>query len=240
MKYISGFVAAALLMVPLAASADAISDLQAQVNVLQQLLTQLQQQKSAAAPTTSASCSAIGAMGPGSSGADVTQLQQFLARDSSIYPEGIISGFYGSLTQAAVQRFQAKNAIVSSGSPSTTGYGRVGPKTLAALIAQCGGTSSSTNGGNDTVGGFIQVSPISGSAPLYVSVETSVNTTNSCAAATYTLDFGDGSPVQSIPVPAGVCQSEQQTYTHTYMRSGTYNVTLAAGQHSSSATVVVQ
>lgn len=243
MKRLAAVIGIALCALPLAASADQISDLQAQVKVLTQLVQQLQQKKTAIAPAASASCSAITTMGPGSSGAGVSQLQQFLARDSSIYPEGKITGYYGTLTQAAVQRFQGKNGIVSSGTPSSTGYGRAGPKTLVAILAQCGDTAPSTvgtTGGSDTVGGFIQVSPVSGPAPLYVSVQATVNTTNSCRAATYTLDFGDGSQQQSISVAAGVCQSEQQTFTHTYMTAGSYAVTLAAGPHQSSATVVVQ
>ena len=70
---------------------------------------------------------------PGDSGTQVTELQTFLAASPSIYPEGLITGYYGSLTTAAVQRFQCQQNIVCSGSPSTTGYGRVGPRTLAAI-----------------------------------------------------------------------------------------------------------
>lgn len=73
-------------------------------------------------------------MGPGSSGQSVSDLQAFLATDSAVYPEGLVTGFYGSLTTAAVQRFQVKYSIVSSGSVETTGYGRVGPMTLAKIL----------------------------------------------------------------------------------------------------------
>lgn len=75
----------------------------------------------------------------GVSGSQVTELQQFLATDANIYPSGLITGYFGSLTQAAVQRFQAAQGIVSSGSPSTTGYGRVGPATRARINALMGG-----------------------------------------------------------------------------------------------------
>jgi hypothetical protein len=43
--------------------------------------------------------------------------------------------FFGAMTEVAVQKFQAKYDIVSSGTPSTTGYGAVGPKTRAKLNA---------------------------------------------------------------------------------------------------------
>ena len=75
----------------------------------------------------------------GARGADVTSLQQFLAADVSVYPEGLVTGYFGSLTRAAVQRYQCKQGIVCGGSAATTGYGRVGPRTLAAINASIGG-----------------------------------------------------------------------------------------------------
>lgn len=42
-------------------------------------------------------------------------LQTALATDKDIYPEGIISGNYGSLTQAAVKRFQKKQGLEETG-----------------------------------------------------------------------------------------------------------------------------
>ena len=79
------------------------------------------------------------ALGLGSSGDDVERLQQFFAQDSSIYPERLVTGYFGLLTQAAVQRWQARHGIVSSGTPSSTGYGRVGPRTATALGTICNG-----------------------------------------------------------------------------------------------------
>ena len=81
----------------------------------------------------------------GDQGTDVRDLQTFLASDPDIYPEGLITGYYGTLTQRAVQRFQSKHGIVSSGSPFTTGYGRVGPSTLSKVnqLITSGGASNS-------------------------------------------------------------------------------------------------
>ncbi|MBI5306453.1 peptidoglycan-binding protein [Candidatus Wolfebacteria bacterium] len=50
-----------------------------------------------------------------------------------IYPQKIITGYFGVLTKQAVQRFQSKNNIVYSGDENTTGYGLVGPKTRKKL-----------------------------------------------------------------------------------------------------------
>lgn len=189
------------------------------------------------------SCPLIGrTLRQGISGDDVLRLQQFLARDSSVYPQAVTSGYYGTLTEKAVQRWQVKYNIVSSGSPSSTGYGVVGPRTAAAIALLCttgsyGGVSGPT--GPATVGGYITVSPISGAAPLVVNVTASVNTPKSCSAAVYALDFGDGTAVQQIPVSAGNCAQLDQTYPHTYQYGGTYQIKLSAGAHSTSATVTV-
>ena len=188
----------------------------------------------------SSSCPLIGrTLRRGISGDDVLRLQQFLARDPSIYPEAIASGYYGALTEKAVQRWQVKYNIVSSGSPSTTGYGVVGPRTAAAIALLCSTGGYGGIPGQVIVGGFISVSPIQGAAPLTVNVTATVNTPNSCAAAVYTLDYGDGTAPQQIPISAGMCAPFNQTYPHVYRYGGTYKVTLSAGGNSESATVVV-
>lgn len=61
----------------------------------------------------------------GSQGAEVSQLQAYLASDPSVYPEGKITGYFGPATKAAVQRFQKKYGIAA--------IGRVGLKTRAKL-----------------------------------------------------------------------------------------------------------
>ncbi len=41
---------------------------------------------------------------------DVTKLQTFLSRDTSLYPEGLVTGYFGPLTEQAAIRFQEKYA----------------------------------------------------------------------------------------------------------------------------------
>ena len=60
---------------------------------------------------------------------EVSRLQAFLGKDKNIYPEDAITGYFGSSTLAAVQRWQAAQGIVSSGNSESTGYGNVGPLT---------------------------------------------------------------------------------------------------------------
>ena len=61
----------------------------------------------------------------GVEGDDVKELQEFLKQFPDIYPEGLVTGFFGSLTEAAVRRFQEKNDIET--------IGIVGPKTLSRI-----------------------------------------------------------------------------------------------------------
>jgi len=61
----------------------------------------------------------------GMSGEDVTLLQEMLATDPEIYPEALVTGYFGNLTERAVKRFQ-KAADIEQ-------VGLVGPKTLAKI-----------------------------------------------------------------------------------------------------------
>ncbi len=71
----------------------------------------------------------------GMRGADVSTLQTFLGQDNTIYPQGLVTGYFGGLTKSAVSNFQARNNIAT--------VGRVGPQTLAVINAQMvGGTVS--------------------------------------------------------------------------------------------------
>ncbi|OHA59365.1 MAG: hypothetical protein A2370_00260 [Candidatus Vogelbacteria bacterium RIFOXYB1_FULL_42_16] len=78
----------------------------------------------------------------GDRGADVTELQTYLATSASIYPSGLVTGYFGQLTKAAVERFQTAQGIVSAGTPATTGYGRVGPTTMARINSLLGSGGS--------------------------------------------------------------------------------------------------
>lgn len=66
----------------------------------------------------------------GMRGVDVGTLQSFLAQDNTIYPQGLVTDYFGSLTKSAVSNFQSRNGISS--------VGRVGPQTLGVINAQMG------------------------------------------------------------------------------------------------------
>lgn len=111
-------------------------------------------------------------------GGEVSVLQRFLKRDTAVYPEGLVTGFFGHSTEAAVKRFQKQKNI------SQTGF--VGPLTRAAMKAVCGGGS-----GTSSTPYKFTATPASGTAPL--SVAFSASSVETLTGVTYTVDFGDGS-----------------------------------------------
>jgi plastocyanin len=81
--------------------------------------------------TAGGACPQIGrVLSYGTSGSDVLGVQEFLG----VTPA---TGFYGTITQSAVEQWQAENNIISYGTPDTTGYGVVGPRTEAAIRLAC-------------------------------------------------------------------------------------------------------
>ncbi len=98
-----------------------IEQLNAQIAALQTQLSSIRQTQQDIKGTLKL----IKQLKQGMSGEDVKLLQQVLATDKDIYPEGLITGYFGSLTANAVKRFQ-KNACLDQ-------VGQVGPKTLSRI-----------------------------------------------------------------------------------------------------------
>jgi peptidoglycan hydrolase-like protein with peptidoglycan-binding domain len=79
----------------------------------------------------------------GATGSVVTSLQNFL-KSKGHFAESS-TGYYGSLTQAAVEKFQKAEGIVLNGTPETTGLGKVGPATRSAIEKiSCAGSSATS------------------------------------------------------------------------------------------------
>ena len=156
-----------LLFTPVFALAQTASDqqlieqLRAQIASLQARLEQLLQTQAAATPTAP-SCptqiftySLYLGQSDSSTQGQVSALQKFLAQYPAVYPEGLVTGYFGPLTERAVQRFQAQYGIVSSGAPDTTGYGVVGPATKEKIQGLC----PAPNGSGTTPIGGLSISP---------------------------------------------------------------------------------
>jgi peptidoglycan hydrolase-like protein with peptidoglycan-binding domain len=97
---------------------ERIQELQAQIKALQEQQAGLRAQVQEAVQLTRS-------LARGMSGEDVRALQELLATDNELYPEGLITGFYGPMTERAVQKLQARFGIDQ--------VGTVGPMTQRTL-----------------------------------------------------------------------------------------------------------
>ncbi|MHB1086782.1 MAG: peptidoglycan-binding domain-containing protein [Minisyncoccota bacterium] len=95
------------------------------------------------AVTPSANPEQVRTLVRGLSGADVLALQQFLISQGLLSPDSA-TGYFGVLTESAVKALQARSGIASSGSPATTGFGVVGPRTRAMIALSSNGNTAST------------------------------------------------------------------------------------------------
>jgi peptidoglycan hydrolase-like protein with peptidoglycan-binding domain len=121
----------------------------------------------------------------GQRGTNVTNLQTFLAANAAVYPQGLVTGYYGPLTTNAVKAFQSLYGIST--------VGRVGPQTIAKINE----VISSGTWGNGSAGG-----PTSGdgSGPQFTSISQNIGQTS--ATFTWTTNenatakiFYDRNPV---------------------------------------------
>jgi len=104
------------------AQLNLIASLTAQIQALQQQIQALQTQQQ------SATASLVSSLSLGSQGNQVKVLQALLAANPSIYPEGLVTGYFGPLTEQAVKRFQKDNGLEQ--------VGIVGPQTREKLNSE--------------------------------------------------------------------------------------------------------
>jgi peptidoglycan hydrolase-like protein with peptidoglycan-binding domain len=137
----------------------------------------------------------------GMNGADVSTLQSFLALDNTIYPQGLVTGYFGGLTKSAVSNFQSRNSIPS--------VGRVGPQTLLVLNAQMVG------GG--TITGDIDAATISNIGVTRTRVSATIGWVTS--EATRGVVYYSASPLVQVEYPNNVTVSGSTAMTDTMYRS---------------------
>jgi peptidoglycan hydrolase-like protein with peptidoglycan-binding domain len=131
------FVLLALVLMAVAIPTYAVEDTDDDTNndeevVEEETYKKLPEQASARAHRVQGCLQISRVLRQGASGEEVEELQQFL-KDSGYFSHDEITGYFGPLTEEAVKRFQAKQGLVAGGTPETTGYGQIGPKTRAQI-----------------------------------------------------------------------------------------------------------
>lgn len=152
-KLFAGVLGAAMVLstVAIPASAQTTAELTAQINSLLAMIAQLQAQIAGTTPGTGASVMFTSDLTIGSTGAEVTALQQWLvSKGYMVMPAGVAYGYFGPLTQSALAKYQAEAGI----SPAV---GYFGPITRAKVNAMAGtpgtpGTPTTPGAGITTPG----------------------------------------------------------------------------------------
>ena len=132
-KLIATAIVAGMLLPTLAfaeTSTSSIATLLEQIRALQAQMLALQTQQQTAV------LNLLTTLKQGDVGENVKTLQQLLARDPLIYPEGKVTGFFGPLTAKAIKRFQKRHGLGQ--------IGNVGPRTLKLLNKLFGHIGTST------------------------------------------------------------------------------------------------
>jgi peptidoglycan hydrolase-like protein with peptidoglycan-binding domain len=213
-----------LVMLPFLASADTLSELQAQIVVLTAQLAQLKGNTGTqAAPTTPPPppYPITRTLLRGMQGEDVRAVQQFLISQGLLAADSV-TGFFGPLTEGAVKAWQASNGIVSSGTPITTGYGSVGPRTRAAMAEVRPSAFANATGSSGT---YAQGSYQTYSEPSYAREEPK-QTNASCALGNFTVAHGASVlAYESSSVATGACKSEIRVCNKGVL-SGSYKYSL--------------
>ncbi|MBI2120458.1 MAG: peptidoglycan-binding protein [Parcubacteria group bacterium] len=136
-------------------------------------------------------------IGVGASGSDVTNLQTILKSDASIYPEGVVTGYYGSLTANAVKRLQAKYGLAETGVFNDPLRRIIFPENRILTVVSPNGGETWTTGASQAVSWTITSS---GNPPPMIldstqAVQSSVGTAQISAASP---DWYEGRP--SYPI----------------------------------------
>lgn len=131
LKIVAGFVGLAMVMgavgVATPASAQTVAELQAMINTLMAQLAALQGGGSG----SGAACTFTRSLTVGSSGADVTCLQNYLTSTGHFTFAGGATGYFGPVTRTAVAAWQAANGV----SPAAGFFGPISIARHAALTA---------------------------------------------------------------------------------------------------------
>ena len=145
----------------------------------------------------------------GSTGSNVTELQNYLS-ETTFYPSKLVTGYFGNLTAGGVQQFQISKGIVSAGTPATTGFGRVGPITLAAINNAMGSGSVSTEMSPILTASSVQL----GSSSVTISWTTNVPTQGQVYYDTNPLVSNEATGPRQQPYVSGAYKTDNSGQTN--------------------------
>ncbi len=158
-KVFAGFIGLTMALGTFAipAGAQTTAELTAQINSLLAMIAQLQAQIAGGGSTGGASMTFTSDLTIGSTGSEVTALQQWLVQKGYLtMPAGVAMGYFGSLTQSALAKYQAEAGI----SPAA---GYFGPITRAKVNAMTGtGSTGGTGTGTGSTGTGITTPGVEG------------------------------------------------------------------------------
>jgi peptidoglycan hydrolase-like protein with peptidoglycan-binding domain len=148
----------------------------------------------------------------GSTGSDVSSVQTFLANDPSLYPQGLVTGYYGSLTKTAVSNFQSRNNI----SP----VGVIGPVTLPVINLQM--SNQMVTGSDRQAPALSSVNVVKSPTTATLAWNTNENSAGLVYFSTFPLTFTEASEVSSITVSGNVVSANlsAQQSTHSATLTG--------------------
>lgn len=119
---VAGPNAASAQIAPAQSLEQQIAGLLAQVQELQRRIAEIEKNRpgtsvpAASSPVSSSAAPLFaGALARGANGPTVTLLQEKLKTDPALYPEGLVTGFFGPKTEAALKRFQERYLLSPSG-----------------------------------------------------------------------------------------------------------------------------
>ncbi len=160
----------------------------------------------------------------GSSGDDVRKLQEFLAKDKDIYPEGLTTGFFGPLTVRALKKWQQRHDIEAVGilGPQTRArFRELGRGVIQGLLAQGAGASGVVPPGLLRAPGIRQlaekkldspVTSVSVSATSAIPSISAITTSTPAAPVATTSAIATTTPSDAIPAaPATPASPAQPT-----------------------------
>lgn len=135
-------VVASVLVLPLVTKAQStgseadVALLRQQIETLKQQLAQLETRLATLQGSSQQTVTFTKDLAKGTEDAEVIKLQKFLAQYPEIYPEGLVTGYFGLLTETALKKWQVKQGIEATGV--------VDSQTRAKLNGIVASTSTST------------------------------------------------------------------------------------------------